>query len=798
MLKVCLKGVALLGAVLCLPFPLAAAERDDATARARGWDQWYNESYSNPQARPAARVRGDKLFSPAYRRFLMEAAARERARWGAMIPENPNEEAAYLDPEAEKAALAGSTWSNIGPTKANVLQNGGVTLNVSDSGRVRSIVVDPSNPSTIYLALSGGGVWKTTDGGATWLPKTEALGSLSCGSLAMDPSNSSVLYLGLGDPFDGTGLGLVKSTDGGNTWSAPVFLGASTSIPKLMVAPGNSSIVLAATNAGLFRSTNGGGSWSNVALATGQAGAPQVWDIAWGGGNAFAITLEALPAATTGTTDGQVWWTSDNGATWTRATGVTKSGGVGRISIASAPSARTTMYSMAAVPNATSTSDLADIFRSTDGGHTWTALNITNKRYSNRNAESSNVRTLLNGQGWYNHLTLVHPTDPNTVYFGGALLLAKTTDGGGTYRQVSNWLAQFSLPYVHADFHAGAFDSLGNLYVGSDGGIFKSTDSGTTWSAALNVGITSHLIYSVGSSLANSSAVIGGLQDNGTRVRSGTTTIYDQRIGGDGFGSNVNRANASLMLGSLYYARIQRSTNGGTSFTQSCSGITECGNSASAPFNTGIVAWEGSATGDTVFTWSNTKVYRSTNFGSSWSALGVSGLPTTAFNIRGFGVAFSNQNTMGLVANSGRIYVSSNGGTSWTLAAAPPNNGLSLSSIWFDPASPSVVYVASVAPDATKNHLWKSTNLGVSWTAIDGTGFPFGVPVNQIRVDPGANQTLYASTHLGVYRSTDAGATWARFGTGLPLVSVTDFYISPTSTLARISTFGRGFWELLP
>ena len=776
---------------------LGAQERDDATARSQGWDQWYNENYANPQHRSGARGK-KKVFSPAYRRFLMEAAARERSRWGSLIPES-SDEAEFVDPEAEKVARVGTVWTNIGPTQANVLQNGGTTLNnVSDSGRVRSIVIDPANPSVIYLALSGGGVWKTTNGGTSWSPKTDALGSLSCGSLAMDPNNSSILYLGLGDPFDGTGIGLVKSTDGGNTWGAPVFLGAATEIPKVMVASTNSSIVLAATNAGLFRSTDGGANWSNVPLATGQAGAPYVWDIAWGGGSSFAITLEANPAVTTGTTDGQIWRTTDNGATWTRGTGVTKASGVGRISIASAPSARTTMYAMAAIPNATSTADLSDMFKSLDGGASWTALAIGNKRYSNRNAESSNVNRILNGQGWYNHLTIVHPTDPNTVFFGGALLLAKTTNAGSTFSQVSNWLAQFSLPYVHADFHAGAFDSLGNFYVGTDGGIFKSTNNGTTWSAALNVGITSHLIYSVGSSLANTSAVVGGFQDNGTRVRSGSSTIYDQRIGGDGFGSNVNKANASLMLGSLYYAQVRKSTNGGTSWASSCSGITECGNSSTAPFNTGIVAWAGSATGDTVYTWSNTKAYRSTNFGGSWTALGVTGLPTTNLFLRGFGVAFSNSNTMALLANSGRVFFSTNGGTNWTQAATPPNNGLSMSSVWFDTITPSTAYVASVAPDATKNHLWKTTDLGLTWTAIDGAGFPFGVPVNKIVADPLANQTLFASTHLGVYRSTDAGATWARYGSGLPLVNVTDFYISPSSTLARISTFGRGFWDLIP
>jgi hypothetical protein len=251
---------------------------------------------------------------------------------------------------------------------------------------------------------------------------------------------------------------------------------------------------------------------------------------------------------------------------------------VGRISLAAAPSNRTIMYAMAAVPNAASSSDLADLYRSTNSGATWSALGATaNKvRYSNSNTESTGPKTVLNGQGWYNHALFVSPTNANQFFFGGALLLVQATSANGstwTYTQKSNWLAQFGLPYVHADFHTASYDSAGNLFVGTDGGIFKSTDNGNTFTDDLNVGITSHLIYSVGSSQASSSAVVGGFQDNGTRVRSGTTGTFNQPIGGDGFGSNVNRANGNQMLGSLYYTRIYKSTNGGTSFAASSSGI---------------------------------------------------------------------------------------------------------------------------------------------------------------------------------------------------------------------------------
>ena len=638
-------------------------------------------------------------------------------------------------------------------------------------------------------------MWRTTDGGTTWTPLSESLGTLSCGSLAMDPNNPRVLYLGLGDPFDGTGIGLVKSTDGGTTWGAPVYLGSSTVTPQIIVAPGNSNIVMAATNKGLYRSTDAGATWSQVSLATGQAELPYVWSIAWTGGSGFALTLEALSSATAGTTDGQAWWSSDNGATWTRATGFTKTSGVGRATAASAPSLRTTLYAYAAIPNSASTSDLADMFKSTNGGQTWTALAVTSKKYSN--AKTSSVGTLLNAQGWYNQMVAVNPTNASIVYFGGALNAARTSDGGGTFYKATDWL---TTPYVHADMHAAAFDAAGSLFIGSDGGLFKSansTASPPTFSN-LNTGIVTHLTYSVGSSTANRNAVIGGLQDNGTRVRVAATSTFNQYIGGDGFGSDVHPTNASLMLGSLYYARVQKSTDGGTTWVSACSGITECNNSSTAPFYTKIVPWAGDATGNTVYTFSNTKVYKSTNYAGAWTATGTA--PTDGANaivIRNMGVAKTSNSVLGVVTNGGRVFTSQNAGSTWTLTF-PPNNGLSMSYVAFDPANASIVYVSSVAPDATKNHLWKSTNGGATFTAIDGGGFPFGIPVNSIKVDPNGSSVLYAGTHLGTYRSTDGGATWARFGSNMPMVSVMDFYISSDSTLMRAASYGRGFWELTP
>ncbi len=796
-------------AMLALPGLGMAADHDndDAGARRQAMYEWYTDDYSH-HGEPGFTNQKPMYFPAEYERFLNAAAQRERQRYARLLPGGGASKSMINSPQN---ALATGNWINIGPSNANFAQNGG-TLNVTDSGRVNVIIVDPNDTDVIYVGFSGGGVWKSTDGGSNWIPKTETLGSLSVGTLEMDPSNSSTLYLGLGDPFDGTGIGLVKSTDGGDAWSDVVYLGDSSIIADIEVARSNPQIVLAATNTGLYRSTDGGASFAKVVVNPAQTVDPFVWTLAWGGGDTFVLGLEAAFAnlGTGTTTDGQIWRSTDNGVTWARSTGVTDVNGVGRLYIASAPSNRNVLYAEAANQNSSlSSTDLANIFKSTDNGVTWAGTARSTgknyKQYTKTNSESSRLDDILNGQGWYNQLVIVDPANPNVAYFGGALLLAKTSDGGTSYSQVSNWLAQFNLPYVHADFHGGTIDANGALYVGTDGGIFRSTNAGVAFTDVLNKGIASHLVYQVGSSTNNPNAAIVGLQDNGTRVRSGNTGTFNQIIGGDGFGCDVNRADATKMLGSLYYDRIYKSTNSGTSFSASCSGITECNDSTNAPFHTMLSAWAGDATGNTLFTFSNTKAYKTSNYATSWSALGTSGMPaagdTAAVFIRGVNSAKTSANTVGVVANSGRAYLTTNGGTNWTQIGSTvslPGNEKSLSWIAFDPSDATIVYIASVAPSLTAHHLWRSTNSGATWTAIDGaaSGFPAGIPVNALTFDPATPTTLYAATHLGVYASLDSGTTWTRWGSGMPLVNVTDLYVANDSSLIRAATFGRSVWEL--
>ena len=725
----------------------------------------------------------------------------ESGKWTAAYGQYVDRVAAREAGRAPVTGLpAGSTWVNLGPTHADFLTNGS-TLNVTDSGRLTSIVVDPVHPSTIYVTAASGGIWKSSNGGSSWTAIGDALPSLSIGTLEMDPTNPQTLYLGLGDAFDATGVGLLKSTDGGAHWSSPVFLGSSTVINDIAVAKSNPNVVVAATNEGLFRSINGGSSFDEVSLTTGGADPhPYVWSVVNPSGSTFVASMEASISNLTGATDGQIWQSTDAGGSWARSTGFTAAAPLGRTTLSASPSTPSVMYAMSAISNYFSPDDLAGLFRSTDGGASWTALPTAKAQYVNHNSESPTVVTILNGQGYYNQMIVVDPTDPSTFYIGGALLTAKVTNALSTpsYTQMTNWLAQFGLPYVHADAHTATFASDGSFYVGSDGGIFKSTDRGATWTDELNNGLTTHQVYNIGSSPAAPLAVLGGLQDNGTRLRSGSTSTFNEVIGGDGFGVDINRTNAKKMLGSVYYDDILKSTDGGKTWANAWGGIKEANNAKSAPFNTHIVQWLGDPTGNTLLTHSNGRVYISTDYAAHWAPLGgTAGLPASLI-IRNIGVSPTDINSIGIAGTGGRVFMTHNGGASWQQAASVPNNAKSMQSIDFDPTNASTVYLSSVAADATASHVWKSTDGGATFAAIDTghSGLPFGVPVNVVKVDQLHPSTVYAGTHLGLYVSTNSGSTWARMGTGLPLVSVTDIYLSPTDDVMRLATYGRGFWEL--
>lgn len=759
-------------------------------------------------------------LKPEFIEALMAAADAQRAQYG---------------PDGRGAIkVAGGQWTNIGPYRSNWIQNG-LQVQESDTGRIRTFLVHPTNPDILYVLTSSGGLWKTTNFSAPrpgWQAMTDTILSTSGGSAALGKS-AETIYLGTGDPFDpGVGGYARRSTDGGVTWSTGVKLGLSTIVPEVKVDSSEASdIVLVGTNAGLFRSTDGGQTYAAVPSLNGL-----VWSLA-------RTSAGWLAARTVGST-GSIMVSADKGATWVAVPNIGNGfSGAGRTTLAVAQPGDAVVYAFAA---ATGNGVQRDLFRSIDGGLNWTPIGLgqyvvkqgpsgpvtvwEGKVPVNPNPDQPNM-DIMAGQAFYNHMVLVDPADAsrNTVYIGGQLSSAKSTDGGNTWRIMSNWLAQFKLPYVHADFHAAAFTSLKGepaILFGTDGGLFVSTDGAQTFSSQKNDGISSYLIYALAGNPKHPDDVLIGLQDDGTRWRVGTSGTYNQVLGGDGFGAAWSQASDDVALASIYYSFIVRaSTPTSTQYKWRVgwNGIAEFFNPALTYFNTALATPRASADpqGKTFFHRTRYRLYRTTNGAESWTcvmetplaatpAVGASSqcvpppappaTPPVRVLLRAgshpIGISPEDLDHFGVLANGGWFYSTTDGGTTWSsrnlspLVAGWPGFNATLAY-----ASNSKLYVGNEAPIGTAIRVIKSLDGGATWSNASA-GLP-AVPMAKLIVsprDPSGN-TVYAGTWIGVYETTDGGASWHLYGGGLPVVVVSDLYMPSDGSYLRVSTYGRGVWE---
>ena len=685
---------------------------------------------------------------------------------------------------------AGGEWTNIGPYRSDWIENG-LRVQESDTGRVRGFLVHPTNADIVYVLKSSGGLWKTTNFSAprpNWRPMSDTILSTSGGAAAFGKSPETI-FLATGDPFDpGVGGFIYRSTNGGETWSPAIKLGAASIAPDVKVdTSGPADVVLVGTNAGLFRSADGGNTYTPVLSGL-------VWSIQ-------QTSAGWLAAREIGGV-GSLLLSTNRGATWSVIRSrVYKDAGRTTLAVAAPGDAVVYAYAATAGNNAQQ-----DLYRSNDGGQNWIALGLATKKPLNPNAEQPDMNIMLD-QAFYNHMVLVDPNDAsrNTVYIGGQLASAKSTDGGATWRIITNWLAQFSLPYVHADHHAAAFATVKGvptLLFGTDGGVFTSDDGGKTFSSQKNDGIASYLIYALAGNPAHPDDVLIGLQDNGTRWREGSTGTYNQVFGGDGFGVAWSQAADVVNLSTIYYSFIIRNVRGPANsqmkWLVGWNGIEEFFDPRRTYFITALAAPAASAdpAGQTFFTRTRTKLYRTTNGAASWQAVLNTGGVLLRAGSHPIGSSPDDLRHFGVLGNSGNGWFTADGG-----ATFQNRNLISLMPAWpgFNAtlayADNNTLYVGNEAPIGTALRVLKSTDGGATWTAAS-SGLP-PVPIGKLLVSTRdtTGKTVYAATWIGVYETTDGGASWHLFGKGLPIVTVSDLYMPPDGSYLRVSTYGRGVWE---
>jgi photosystem II stability/assembly factor-like uncharacterized protein len=697
-----------------------------------------------------------------------------------------------------KAGVAGG-WQALGP--GNI------------GGRSRALLIHRTQNNLMWTAGVAGGVWKSTDSGATWSPKGDLLVNIAVNSLIQDPMQDNVLYAGTGEGFFNgdsvRGQGIFKSTDYGETWTQ---LAATDNtdfyyVQKIAATRHKTKQrIYAATRTGVFRSTNGGTTWSKVLDATAVRGC---FDLAI---QYFQEDKQNYVFASCGSfAQGTVWRALDvdQGQTWEP---VLSEVDMGRTSLAIAPSNPTVVYALASFYHLASASPndyaLRAVYRSAANGAagTWeTRVSYTDANKLNRVQLTNPVYAFLADcgygaanqfltQGWYDNQIAVDPKDENIVWTAGVDLM-RSDDGGRNWGVASYWWFDDTDPnYSHADNHAIVFHPKYNgasnrqLFAASDGGVHRTDDAraavGTTldsvcglttpdqvrWTS-LNNGYQVTQFYH-GAVYPDGTTFFGGTQDNGT-LR-GTTAGGQQWAsirGGDGGYVAVNRDNTSILYAENTGKSLQRSTDGGNSWAQISGGVTEAAGNfqfihpfAMDPTNSARL-WYGGA-----FAW------RSVNGGTSWVRVSNS----FAARIASWAVSTTDPNRVYVgvqhlgTTTSGRIFTT---GAATTLAApvtwasAQPRQGY-VSSVTVDPANPLVAYATYSTYDFGTNvgHVFKTTNGGVNWARIDAT-LP-DMPVHSVVVHPSHPDTLYIGTDLGVFVTEDGGTSWLRENSGFANVIV--------------------------
>jgi hypothetical protein len=819
-----------LAVILSLPL-IAIAQSEQKGDLTKGVEK------DDPFARLNAQEQQNGKVTPAYRDKVLREAQKHNQRLGR------DSSGAVLGTPGQPST--GPAWINIGPFGQQFGQNGSYTGDVVDSGRLRTILTHPTDGNIVYILSSAGGLWKTTNfesATPTWTPLTDFLPTTAGGAAAFGKT-PSVIYLGLGDPYDQITVGgsIVKSTDGGTTWSNMIPLGLTISVRDVKVdTSATNDIVLVATDGGLFRSTDAGATYNQV---TGYAFQNQyIWSLVQTNAGWLMATQETQ-AQTNGscivgtrwcTGAGHIYLSTDKGATWAEQTNGLSV--VGRMTLAAGGTNNSVAYAFAALPasgtfgalGTSAATNQRDLFRSSDGGKTWVALGVNStKAPTNPQPGYAANLNVMSGQAWYNQTLLVDPSDTtgNTVILGGTLFAARTTDGGATWKVLSEWLPGWAvanglpaIPYVHADMHAMAYKSAGTAMtlLGTDGGIFASTDKGDTWDSTKNTNLVTHMFYTLIGNPMFPNFAMGGTQDNGTRVRVDNTGIFNQSTGGDGFGVGFSQANAETALQTVYNLSTRRSrtqlppknyTEMQTTLGAQPDGgfYTPIFSPAPAADPSGLYFFSYGAAG------SAGHIYFTPDGGMSWwylNQIGAagSGLPAgTAFrdNPFGFGISPVTMDHMAIGANGGRCFVSLDGGATWASNLAtdsvPGWQGFVGNVTWGDD---NTIYVTSTTQTeglyngVPTARVVKSTDQGLTWTAA-GAGLP-DVPVTKVQVDPrdATGKTVYAATHVGVYRTTDGGGSWTPYGAGLPNVRVNDIYMPPDGGYLRIATYGRGIWQL--
>ncbi|MDQ4122115.1 MAG: hypothetical protein M3209_11805 [Acidobacteriota bacterium] len=714
-----------------------------------------------------------------------------------------------------------AAWTPIGP---NPIPNGPTAAPpvTAASGRITAIAVHPTNPNIVYVGTAQGGLYRSLDGGTNWTPLMDNALSLVIGSIAIASSQPDTIYVGTGEGycarcFMGVGIYRIDNASTSATLTGPLNKNAANvdvftgrSIPEIVVHPTNPAIIFAVTGhaaAGLYGS-------NPPTAPTPERGIFRSFNA-----TSANPTFEKLFVNGLGTQDrGFVDLIMDPGnpnlilATLADPFSSVDSG-VYRSTNALATVPTFTKTFTAVAPDTDARTEMAYHKDSNTGTFTVYLASGHNGGTVHKSTDggASFAQTIDNDfctpQCFYDIAVGVDPTNPNRVYLGGSpnLVFGFSNDGGASFTQSRGGL--------HVDSHAITVSpsSPNVIYFGSDGGIYKSTDSGANWTTLNNSQFYATQFMGLDTHPTDPNFTIGGTQDNGTIWYKPDGTWYRIDSGDGGF-SVIDQSAANTTTTNMYHTYHNTTTFAGygwhnspgtagqTSWTfRGCFHGTVRGGVACpakvlfyAPLERGPSV--PGSNGNTIY-FGTDQLYRSIDTGATHTQVSQQfGEPISAI-----GISPQNDNIRIVGLKDGGLFGTTTGGavlTNFDLSNNIPNNYISR--VIIDPTNSNTAYVTLNVFNIEQ--IYKTENLqdglGANWTPISGasTGLPL-VPVNAFAVE---NNVFYAGTDIGVYFTNDGGANWYPFGTGLPRIAIFDMAFAGTGAnrVLRIATHGKGMYQI--
>ncbi len=765
------------------------------------------------------------------------------AAFVALLATNSTSGYSQARPPADSAFWAGFRWRQIGP--ANM------------AGRITDVEGIPSPSRTFYVAAAAGGIWKTTNGGTTFRPVFDDQRVISMGDIAIAPSDTSIIWAGTGEEDSrnsiSPGGGIYKSTNGGRSWQL-MGLEKTQAIGRIVVHPTNPDIVYVAAvghpwnsnpERGLYKTTNGGRSWRRVKFISNKAGFVDIVMHPRDPNVLFASSWERVRGSyflQSGGPGSALWKSTDGGESWTEV----KGGGFpettkGRIGIDIARSNPEVMYALVEAAAAQKGGrPLSGLYRSADGGRSWTFMN------------NRNVRPFYYSQ------VRVDPADPNRVYWSSTPVNV-SRDGGKTIGNATVGL--------HVDHHAMWIDpkNPNHFIVGNDGGIGITWDGGGTYDFVNTIPLGQ--FYEVSYNMAIPYRVCGGLQDNGSwcgpsRTASGDITNHHWASvnGGDGFFTQQDPRDPNIVYAESQggnVARINVATGERTALRRpnwrDRTKVIEDSILIEQPDTSQALTPEkaqriqalrarmavDSAANDVRFNWNtpfvlsphapttlyvgSNRVLKSTERGENLVPISPDLTTRDSMRIRistaatgGVTPDLTGAETYSTIValvesplrrgmlfvgtDDGNVWLSPDDGRSWQplhgrfLGLAPKSYVRRIEPSRHDANTFYVAFDRHRDGDYSP-YLYVTNNGGRSFRSIAG-GLPRGGPdfLHVIREDPVNPDLLFVGTDVGLFLSLDRGRSWRKFMNGMPTVPVHDLQIHPRDRELIAGTHGRSIW----